>query len=243
MTLPEASRDELHELLELQKIDSVIDRLHSQRRNLAEQIELERLTELLTDLERAIGEQHVVVDEVAGRQSKLDDEIEMLANKITVEEQKLYAGNIQTPKELLALQSEVESLKRRRLGLEDSDLVVMEEREGHEKHLAELEERAEDLRAQVGIATAARDTAMGDLKRDLDADVARREQWAPRIGQELLSYYEQLRTTKGGVAAAALADGTCEGCHLRLPAQELKRVRDSTGLVHCDECRRILVVT
>lgn len=242
MSLPEASREELHELLGLQKIDSAIDRLNARRQNLVEQIELERLTGLLNDLEKAIAEQHVLVSEVAGRQTRLDDEIEILANKITVEEQKLFAGNIQTPRELMALQSEVESLKRRRSALEDDDLEVMEEREGREKHLAELDEQASDLLAKVDEATAAKDAAMGELKEELDAEMTKRDQWVPRIQPELLDYYERLRTSKGGVAAAALVDGTCEGCHLRLPAQELKRVRDSAGLAHCDECRRILVV-
>lgn len=238
----EPSRDALHELLELQRIDSMIDRLEARRRDLAEQVELERLAGLLNDLERAVGEQHLIVDEVAGRQRKLDDEIEILANKIASEEQKLYAGNITTPRELSAIQSEIESLKRRHSTLEDQDLEVMEEREGLEKHLAERDQQQGELHVQVEAATVARDTAMGQLKSEYDREIARREQWAPRIDDELLAYYDELRASKGGVAAAALAHGTCEGCHLRLPAQEVQRVRESTGLVHCDECRRILVV-
>jgi predicted nucleic acid-binding Zn-ribbon protein len=29
---------------------------------------------------------------------------------------------------------------------------------------------------------------------------------------------------------------------MRLPAQEVERVRNAEGLIRCDECRRILVV-
>ncbi|MGH2722395.1 MAG: C4-type zinc ribbon domain-containing protein [Actinomycetota bacterium] len=39
-----------------------------------------------------------------------------------------------------------------------------------------------------------------------------------------------------------MVDGSCQGCHMRLPSQEYERVRDATGLIRCDECGRILVV-
>ena len=62
------------------------------------------------------------------------------------------------------------------------------------------------------------------------------------IDPGLLHVYDEIRTARGGIGAAAMVDGVCQGCHMRLPAQEAERVRSAEGLIRCDECRRILVV-
>jgi predicted nucleic acid-binding Zn-ribbon protein len=238
----DASRETLKELLELQKIDSTIDRLEARRRNLPEQAELDALADRLASLERAIGEQQAVVDEIARRQHKLEGEIDMISAKIEREEGKLYGGEIANPKELSDLQEEVVSLKRRRSNLEDQDLEVMEEREQAEKELAPLLEEAKEVRNAIEAARNRRDHANADLIAHLNQAKEERTQWAPKFDPELLGLYDSLRASKGGVGAAALTDGVCQGCHMRLPAQEYERVRKSEGLIRCDECRRILVV-
>ncbi len=52
-----------------------------------------------------------------------------------------------------------------------------------------------------------------------------------------------MREVNGGVGAAALRHGRCEGCRIELPPNELDAARraDPTEVVRCEECRRILV--
>lgn len=229
-------------MLELQRVDSTIDRLEARRRNLPEQAALELLEEQLTSLEKTVAEQQAVVDEIASRQRKLEADLEKMGLKIAAEQAKMYGGAATNPKELVDLQREVESLKRRISLMEDDDLGIMEEREGAEGELTKLAAEAEGLRGQISEAVKVRDRASADIDEQLNAAVDEREQWAPKFDAELLAFYDELRAAKGGVAAAALVDGACQGCHMRLPAQEYDRVRRAAGLVRCDECRRILVV-
>jgi predicted nucleic acid-binding Zn-ribbon protein len=238
----DVSREKLIELLELQKIDSTIDRLDARRRALPEQAELERLEDQLSKAEAAYAEQQSIVDEIAARQRKLDGDIEIVTTKIGRDESRLYSGEFTNPKELSDLQSEVESLKRRKSSLEDQDLEVMEEREQAEKVLTPLKEEIEQLGSKIEEATVRRDRAAGETSTKLEEARVEREQWPPRFDDELVELYDSLRASKGGVGAAALIDGTCQGCHMRLPSQEYEAVRKSQGLVFCDECRRILVV-
>lgn len=238
----DVARQNLLDLLELQKVDSTIDRLEARRRNLPEQAQLDSLEERLGLLEKSVGEQQAVVDEIAARQRKLDFEIESITKKTEEEEARLYSGGISNPRELSDLQKEVESLKRRKGALEDSDLEVMEARETAEKELAKLTSEKEELRTQVREATASRDRASAEIDAALVATKDERSGAIPKIPDELLELYDDLRASKGGVGAAALQDGVCLGCHMRLPAQEFERVRKADGLVRCDECRRILVV-
>lgn len=238
----EPSRDALFQLLELQKVDSTIDRLESRRRNLPEQAELDSLEERLIVLEKSLGEQQAIVDDILMRQGKLDNEIEMIDAKIKKEEERLYSGTIANPKELADIQEEVSSLKRRKSSLEDSDLEVMEEREAAEKQLDLVKTEVEEVREKIQDATIRRDEASAEIDRQLEEARRARSEWVPKIEAELFELYDDLRAAKGGVGAAALLDGVCQGCHMRLPYQEVERIRKADGLIRCDECRRILVV-
>lgn len=236
------SHQNLLDLLELQKLDSQIDVLENRLRALPEQEELDSLEQRLSDLQKRLGEQQTMVSAVAARQTKLEDDIEQIELKVKADDQRLYSGDVANPKELAALQAEIESLKRRRMTLEDSDLEVMEEREVAEKELALLTEEESSLKAVIEEVTRKRDAASGEIAVRLTELRSEREGWVPKIEQELLDVYDDLRAAKGGVGAAALVGGTCQGCHLQLPAQEVERIKKATGLVKCDECRRILVV-
>ncbi len=57
--------------------------------------------------------------------------------------------------------------------------------------------------------------------------------------------YERMRVQHGGVGAAALRGGRCEGCHLSLNTVDLNTIRaaDPDEVLRCEECRRILVRT
>ncbi|MDQ4149742.1 MAG: C4-type zinc ribbon domain-containing protein [Actinomycetota bacterium] len=239
----DVSRDTLVELLELQRIDSSIDRLTKRLRDLPEQRELDQLTERLSGLEKELAERQALLDEAAGRQRKLDNEIDSMSKKIAAEEARLYSGDVTNPRELSSLVAEVDSLKRRLAKVEDEDLEVMQEREEREGRLGDVLGEINRVNDKIAEAAAARDRAAGEVGADLERDRSTREQSAERFDRELLDFYDQLRASKGGVAAAALSGDTCLGCHMKLPAQEVARIRRSKGMVMCDECGRILVVT
>jgi predicted nucleic acid-binding Zn-ribbon protein len=62
---------------------------------------------------------------------------------------------------------------------------------------------------------------------------------------ELVALYDKVRAASGGVGAAALQRGRCEGCHLQLNTTDLNRIREAPAdeVLRCEECRRILVRT
>ena len=62
------------------------------------------------------------------------------------------------------------------------------------------------------------------------------------LDEELLELYEDLREQKKGVGVAALVDGVCQGCHQKLSAMELDRLKKTPGVKRCEYCRRILVL-
>ena len=230
-------------LLDLQRVDSAIDRLTQRKADLPEQRILDDLGTELEEARSAHGVKKAELDEIARDQSRLEAEVQMIDDKIKHESNRLYVGDITSPKELASIQAELDSLRRRKNHLEDQDLEVMERRESVEKDMAGLTERLEELERRSKEATEARDHAAVEIESELEQNSSSRAEIIPAIAPDLLETYEELRPKKGGVAAAALQGGVCRGCGVALSPvalDEIKRL-DPGELVRCENCRRILV--
>lgn len=238
----DTSRPTLLKLLELQKVDTTVDRLEARLRHLPEQAALDTMEAQRQDLDAQIDQCKAVFDEVTARQKRVDYEVESVAQKLVIEERRLYSGTVGNSKELSDLSREVEALKRRKGILEDQDLEVMEERESVEKELNALTQERAGLVVEIEQQRQLRDAASGEVGVQLGVAQAERKERLVGLDPALLALYDQIRASKGGVGAAAMTDGVCQGCHIRMPAQEAERVRQASGLTRCDECRRILIV-
>lgn len=232
----------LARLLELQREDSEITRLTEQKASLPEAARLDelrgRLDELGADLAIARKQQ----EEVEREQGRLEGEMGLLDQKIAKEEQRLFAGGVSNPKELSALQAEVEMLKRRKAGLEDNLLEAMVQKDSATETTSRLEAEHTTLEAEATRLAA----TVNELTAEIDAQMlshsSARTEIVATVPADLRTLYDRLREQKHGVGAAALENGTCGGCHTRLPAREVERLKAERGLQRCDNCRRILVV-
>jgi predicted nucleic acid-binding Zn-ribbon protein len=162
-----------------------------------------------------------------------------LKTKIEPLEKKLYQGTM-PPKELEALQADIDSLKRRRSTLEDAALAAMDALEQAQQQASEAEQHVNQLIEQYG----AEQEDMGQRRQEIEAEIARAEQErelaATEIDPSLLKLYETLRTNKGGRAVAKLEGGACQGCRISLPMNVQQRARAGATVVQCPSCERIL---
>ena len=176
------------------------------------------------------------------RQRRLEEEVETLNDKISREEKKLYDGSIKNPKELGALQHEVELLKEHRGTFEDQLITVLDE--------AEAEDRArKEAGGKLAQLEARRETTVVELRREArrlnDALVkaeARREMQKSKIPPRPLAMYEDLRKRKGGMAVARIQSGNCTGCRVNVPDSVRRKAMSPTDTVQCPNCERILAV-
>lgn len=229
-------------LLELQQLDTAIDRLRARIATLTAGSELTAAVRDADAAEARLGEIKLQLDALDRDTGKLEHDVDSLRQKAAAEEQRMASGAVANARELEAIGHEVTNLRRRIADREDEELAIMERREmlaAAEKDAAEtagsLREAADRLRA-----------AAGDELTTAEADLAARQAERPAavaaIDPDVVELYEELRPQKKGVAAAALVDGVCQGCHEQLSAVELSRVRSTDGIPRCEHCRRILVL-
>ena len=90
-----------------------------------------------------------------------------------------------------------------------------------------------------------RDVALREL--DATAVAARegRDAVAATLPPDLLTLYDKIRASSGGVGAAGLVRRRCQGCHLELSGTDLRAAAAAAPdeILRCEECRRILVRT
>ncbi|MGF7239350.1 MAG: zinc ribbon domain-containing protein [Frankia sp.] len=232
-------------LLNLQALDSAIERLGERRRSLPEVAATEALSERLTALRDDVVRAETEVSDIARVQSRLENEVEMVRTRAARDRTRLESGQISSPKELANLQSEVTSLTRRQTSLEDDLLEVMENREVADARAGELRKEADQVGAERDEVAARRDAAFAEIDTEAAAHRAERATVAPTLPDPLIALYDRIRATSGGVGAAALVRHRCEGCHLELSGADLRALAAAPvdEVVRCEECRRILVRT
>jgi uncharacterized protein len=240
--MPSYDDSTLRRLLDLQTEDSAIQRLQQRLSALPEAARLREIQDLLAELEADLQIAQKQSDEIAREQSKLEGEIELLDQKSAREEQRMMSGKVANPKELAALQAEIESLKKRRSSLEDDLLEVMVQNETATGTLQKLRGERDLASKEHDELTATVTRLVGEIEAESTEHRAEREGIAAELPGDLVGLYEKVRAGKDGVGAARLVSGTCEGCHTKLPAIEAERIRKERGLQRCDNCRRILVV-
>ena len=241
----QAPAEEQRALLELQVVDSAIDRLEHRRANLPEDARLAELRTARAAIDQLAAERDGTLVTTRREQERLEHEIDNLTRKADAEEARAAAGKVTSPKELTAIQAEVEALRRRVGTLEDELLERMETRETLEAELAELAERGKVADSERDEVTVARDAARAEIDRDLDTQRAARARIAPRVSAALGKLYDQIRARSGGVGAAALEGNACGGCRVSISPVELRKLRElpPEEVRRCENCRRILVLT
>jgi len=233
----------LDTLLELQTRDTAIDRLRHRRDTLPERAALESVQAEQATVGTGLEDATARREEVVREEQRFDDEAQSLEEKAAGVERRMYSGEVTSPRELQALQADVDQLRRHRRGLEDRELEVMERRESLDAEVGEHRRRAGELEAEAARLGGALAELEGEVDGELGVEQSARDEIAATVAAELLADYEQCRHRARGMGAARLNGNTCQGCHLSIPSVEAERIRRSPAgtVAHCDNCGCILV--
>ena len=237
------SLEQLEALLLVQERDILLDQLHHRRAALPERAELSaRAADLRTQeaMRAEVRERH---RGVSAEEHRIDDEAQAVGERAADVEQRLYSGSVSSPRELQAMQADLEMLRRRRSDLEDEELEVMEQREALDAELAGLDSSIDELWSAVNELQARIAAAEEEIDGEIGREEAERNSLAAPIVESLLRDYERRRAQNRGAGAARLVGTTCQACHLTIPSTEAEQIRRAAGaeIAYCDNCSAILV--
>lgn len=234
---------ELDALLTLQERDSTLERLLHRHQTLPERAALRDAEQTAEQLDARLVATKADRDRVAREEQQLDDEARSLAAKAVEVESRMYSGEVSSPKELQAMQADVEQLRRHQRTIENRELELMEQREPLDATVGELEQQRTALTTDIDRHAAALGTAEAEIIAEMQTERAARDELVVGIDAALVREYERCRSLAKGAGVARLVGTTCQGCHLSVPAIEAEQIKRSGGqpLAHCDNCGAILV--
>ena len=232
-------------LLDLQALDSGLDRLAHRRRTLPELAEIERLEALVEGLRDGIVRAETELSDLAREQAKFEREIDQVRTRKSRDEERMASGAITNPKQLQDMEHEVATLTRRQSDLEDGELEVMEKVETLQAQLDELTGRRDGYLNEREAAEQRRDDGFADIDDEIARSTKERAEMAATFPADLLALYEKIRAHEGGVGAGAIQHGRCGGCRLDLMNNEKAAIRAAgvDDVLRHEECGRIMVRT
>jgi predicted nucleic acid-binding Zn-ribbon protein len=224
-------------LFQLQQIDLELERLAAERQSIAQSLQGNAQMQKLRNEQRTMQQRlHTALQ----AQKEAEWALEDLNRRLNGQEQRLYSGAVTNPKELNAVQQEVQNLRVQRSRQEDKTLEVMDAAESLQANVTLTNEALKQAEAAWMQESALLVQRRDQVEERTRAAQEKREQMAARIDVTILNRYNTLRRTKQGRAVSKVEQNSCQWCRVILTPSELQHVRVSTVLQTCTNCGRIL---
>lgn len=229
----------------MQEHDTRLTQLDHRASHLPEATELAEVEARLRRARDEVVAAETIASDLEDEQKRADRDVEQVRDRRARDQDLLDSGTIGDPKQLQSIQAELENLSRRQTDLEDVELEIMERVEGARAAVAQLTAERDELAAQRDALSATVQAKLGEIADERRGVETERQEIAASVTSDLLALYDKIRGEHGGVGAAPLHRGACQGCRLSLPPTELEELRAAPAdeVVRCEECRRILVRT
>lgn len=171
---------------------------------------------------------------------QLELEVAELAARVQSHERAIYDGSVRHPADLQRRQHELQTLRRRIAGLEETEMAQMELQEQTTLKLGETRSQLAEREQQVEERRLADRAAAPLFEAELRAGESGRARLADSLPPAALRTYERTAARRRP-AVAKVVGGTCSGCRLPLAPRLLQAARQDQ-LVTCENCERILLI-
>lgn len=167
-------------------------------------------------------------------------ELEIESVKDTVKKYRHQQSQIKNNDQYRALEREIREQLGRVRELEEREIVLMEQLEGLKSVAAEREAALKQDEASVEVDIKALDERLANIQSDVDAARKSRDELTVDIDDAWLSRYTRIFNNKGDYAFVPVENGTCGGCHMKVPPQLVQDAKRGDTMVSCSYCGRLL---
>ena len=237
-----APAEEQRRLIDLQDHDLHLARLDHQAKTLPILKELAHATQGYESHEALAIASETERSDIEIELNRSASDVEQVEMRIAKDQQVIDSGHA-SAKDLQNLLGELESLRKRKEELEEVELKIMVRIDDALSMRRHHESERDRFKTEVERLTSERDVALAKISSERDQVSSEREAIAMTLTKDLIDLYNKVKESNGGIGAARLKDGTCDGCHLTINTVELGRIKSlpDDEVVRCEECRRILV--
>jgi uncharacterized protein len=169
---------------------------------------------------------------------KMDSDIQINEQKISkLRDQMLSAKNNE---QYRAFQSEIEFCQNEIKKCEDRILELMSEAEPLDKNVKAAEQSLKQEKQAVEAEKAVARERTAKDQEALKLLNEERQELVASVTKSVLTNYERIRKSRGGVALAEAVDGRCSMCHISLRPQFSQELKRGDKIMTCESCNRML---
>ena len=237
-----ASKEQQAKLLELHSALTAFDQLNHKAKTLPIAKELDLVRTAVPVAENELVARKTAVSDLQILVKRADADVEQVRLRIERDSALVDGGSL-SAKDLVNMQHELETLKRRQVTLEDEELEVMAQVEAAQKQVDEQVLVLNELQEKFKTLSDEHAAIMSEINSEKSEKEIVANQIRESIEPELLKFFDKIRLDHSGIGAAALTGKTCGGCRIEISATDLAVINSAAEdeVIRCDECRRILI--
>lgn len=186
-----ASPEEQKTLLKIQDLDMRGQQLAHTLKTLPQN---KALADIAPSVE-SVKQRHIAklgeVEDARAEQKRIEADVTVVETRMNRDADRLQVTS--SMKDVSALESEIEALKKRRNDLEDIQLVVMQKVDDREKELTELDSERSELGERVSSLSEEKETEAARIEKEKTAVYADRGAIASTLPEDLIALYDRQR--------------------------------------------------
>jgi predicted nucleic acid-binding Zn-ribbon protein len=226
---------DLQTVIDLQDVDRKIGELTSRIDFIP--IQVKKIEDQLNEFLHAYDEHKRQLASNQKDRRELESEIQAINLKIAKHRDQLY--EMKSNEAYKTMLHEIQGEEAKIRSIEDRILEKMVEAEQLEQYVKDAAAKLDSERSRVAEEKkqleSERDRDLGERREAED----RRRILASALSDTTLRLYEKTRKGRGTVVVQVV-NGSCSGCHVKLRPQYYNEVRNSSQLMLCESCGRIL---
>jgi uncharacterized protein len=178
--------------------------------------------------------------QLEGEQRDLELQAGNTRQQLVEGEQRLYSGQIRSPRELEDLKHKGDEQRRQISAFDDRQMALMEQIETASTATRDAEARLRTIVADRRTLETELLAERKSLVAEIRSSQIQRDAVRAQVDAPTLRTYDRLRDTRGGQALAEVRQRICQGCRVSLTASSEQRLRRGEGIITCQSCGRIL---
>lgn len=226
-------------LLKLSELDLEIGYLRNEIAKAIDSAELKELAEKQTTLAGELISTRTNLENFQLEIKRSEEDIRLVTERLDRDRARLNSTS--SPKDAIGIQSEIDSLLKRKGDLEDIELALMQDLETAELAHDTVTEQREQLQSETEKLRSQIQVRVDELKSQGRKASADREIVLAKIPAEILKRYETLAARQ--VAVGQIVDRACTACRMTLTVGAIDAlnnlVEDELG--SCPECQAMIV--
>ena len=235
---PEQLENELKNLYELQRIDSLIDDIRVLRGELP--LEVQELEEAVSNLKVRIEKQN---EEVANLEKLISEKKNTAKDaQALIKKYESQQNKVRNNREYESLGKEIDFQK---LEIQLSDKRVKEYKAAiiaKQELIAQSESMLKEKNKDLKAKKEELDKIVSETEKEEKSLLKKSEEARAEIDHTLLDAYRRIRPNfRNGLAVVTVEREACNGCFVKIPPQRQSDITSHKKLVVCEHCGRILV--